>query len=108
MVDDHAPRMSSHDYDRCIDRAANARTAEEIARLRAEVSRRWGGDPRANDLIEVLYAHETALAGGEAVAQVEAVAAGVTETTRIAARSLRSWSEARESSAAGGRARTSR
>ena len=91
MVDDHAPRMSSHDYDRCIDRAANARTAGEISRLRAEVLRRWGGDPRANDLIEVLYAHEFALAGGD----VGALTAGVAEVTRTDHRARRTWAEAR-------------
>jgi hypothetical protein len=91
MVDDHAPRMSSHDYDRCIDSAADARTAEEIARLRAEVLRRWGGDPRANDLIEVLYAHEFALAGGD----VGVLTAGVAELTRVEPRSQRTRSEAR-------------
>ena len=95
MVDDHAPRMSSHDYDRCIESAASASSADEIARLRAEVTRRWGGDPRANDLIEVLYAHETALAGGEIAASYGGVTAGITETRRAAPRSLQSWSEAR-------------
>ena len=91
MLDDHAPRMSSQDYDRCIDCAANARTAEEIARLRAEVVRRWGGDPRANDLIEALYAHEFAMAGGD----VGVLTAGVAELTRVEPRNRRSWSDAR-------------
>jgi hypothetical protein len=95
MVDDHAPRMSSHGYDRCIESAASASSADEIASLRAEVTRRWGGDPRANDLIEVLYAHETALASGEMAPCYGGVTAGLTEATRVAPRSLRSWSEAR-------------
>ena len=55
-------RMSNEDYFRSLDAGALARTPEEVARIRAEVARRWRGDPRADDLTEALYAHEERLA----------------------------------------------
>jgi hypothetical protein len=55
--------MSTHDYFRCIDRAARATAPDEVRELRAEVLRRWHGDPRADDLAEALYAHLERLAG---------------------------------------------
>jgi hypothetical protein len=55
--------MSTHEYFRCIDRAARATAPQEVRELRAEVLRRWQGDPRADDLAEALYAHLERLAG---------------------------------------------
>ncbi|MEJ7809441.1 MAG: hypothetical protein WKG32_03400 [Gemmatimonadaceae bacterium] len=59
MAIDHAPRMSNEEYFRCLETAANASSAEEVRQLRAEVIRRWRGDPRADDLTEALHAHQT-------------------------------------------------
>jgi hypothetical protein len=58
MHNDRGPRMTLQDYDRCLTAAATARTAEDIARIRSDVLRRWGSDPSARDLAETLCAHE--------------------------------------------------
>ena len=57
MSDDRAPRITTREYYRCLERAAEASSAEEIRQLRDEVMRHWRGDPRADDLTEALYAH---------------------------------------------------
>lgn len=65
MVNEHAPRMSNEEYFRCLETAANARSADEVRRIRSEVSRKYHGDPRADDLCEALYAHATRFEGRE-------------------------------------------
>ena len=72
MADDHAPRMSNQEYFRCLDQAARATRAEEVQGLRTEVMRRWRGDPRADDLVEALYAHQERLAARENTLRLEA------------------------------------
>ncbi len=72
MADDHAPRMSNQDYFRCLDQAATATRAEQVQGLRTEVMRRWRGDPRADDLVEALYAHQERLATRENTLRLEA------------------------------------
>ena len=72
MADDHAPRMSNHEYFRCLDQAATATRAEQVQGLRTEVMRRWRGDPRADDLVEALYAHQERLAARENTLRLEA------------------------------------
>ena len=57
MSDDRAPRITTREYYRCLERAAEASSAEEIRQLRDEMMRHWRGDPRADDLTEALYAH---------------------------------------------------
>ena len=57
MMSDHAPRMSREVYERYLVHAAEASTADGIREIRAEVSRRWGGDPLADDLSEALAVH---------------------------------------------------
>ena len=84
MTDDRAARMPNQDYFECIERAAGARSAAEVARVRLEVMRRWAGDPRADDLSEALYAHQLRFSGG-GVAQAVA-SSGVSEATRIGGR----------------------
>jgi hypothetical protein len=59
--------MSNDDYFRCLETAANARSEEEILRVRAEVLARWRGDPRADDLSEALYAHRERFLTGDRV-----------------------------------------
>ena len=65
MANDHAPQMSGQDYLRCLDRAASATTAQDVQRLRADIMEHWRGDPRADDLTEVLYAHQERLTARE-------------------------------------------
>ena len=67
MKSDRAPRMSSHEYHECLERAASATRAADVAALRAEVLRRWEGDPRAQDLSELLHEHEVSLGGRDAL-----------------------------------------
>jgi hypothetical protein len=62
VIDERTPRMSTQDYFACLDRAARARGPAEVRQLRLEVMRRWRGDPRADDLVEALYAHLERLA----------------------------------------------
>ncbi|MDQ3809852.1 MAG: hypothetical protein M3336_06130 [Chloroflexota bacterium] len=72
MVNDRAPRMGTQDYAGYLDRAAAARSAEEVQHLRTELMHRWRGDPRADDLAEVLYAHQAQLAARETTLRGEA------------------------------------
>ena len=72
MASDYAPRMSTQDYDRCLERAAAAARAADVERLRADVMARWRGDPRADDLVETLYVHQERLAARENTHEHEA------------------------------------
>ena len=72
MADDHAPRMSTREYLSYLDRGAEAATAQDVQRLRAELVRHWRGDPRADDLVETLYVHQEGLAARETTLRVEA------------------------------------
>ena len=80
MADDRAPRMPNRDYFECMERAASAQSAAEVARVRSEVMRQWAGDPRAEDLSEALYAHQLRFTGGGAAHAI--ASSGVSETTR--------------------------
>jgi hypothetical protein len=80
MADDRAPRMPNRDYFECMERAAGARSAAEVAQLRLEMMRRWAGDPRADDLSEALYAHQLRFSGGGAAHAI--ASSGVSEATR--------------------------
>ena len=50
--------LRSDDYQRYVDIAADARSAEELARLRAELRANWPDDATAQLLSEVLYDQE--------------------------------------------------
>lgn len=50
--------MRSEEYHRYVDIAADARSAEELARLRAELRANWPDDATAQLLCEVLYDQE--------------------------------------------------
>ena len=65
MTNDRAPCMSNQDYFQCLDQAATASRADDVHRIRAEVSERWKGDPRADELADALYAHQERLAARE-------------------------------------------
>jgi hypothetical protein len=84
MADDRAPRMPDQDYFECMERAAGARSAAEVARVRSEVMGRWAGDPRADDLSEALYAHQLRFSGGGTAHAI--ASSGVSEGTREQAR----------------------
>lgn len=47
--------MTPREYDRCVERAAAARSAHELDDLRGEVRAGWPGDARAQMLAEALY-----------------------------------------------------
>ena len=72
MTNDRAPCMSNQDYFQCLDQAATASRADDVHRIRAEVSERWKGDPRADELADALYAHQERLAARENTLRVEA------------------------------------
>jgi hypothetical protein len=55
---DATRRMRSDEYHRYVDMAADAQSAEELARLRAELRANWPDDATAQLLSEVLYDHE--------------------------------------------------
>jgi hypothetical protein len=55
---DATNRMRSDEYQRYVDIAAGARSAEELARLRAELRANWPDDATAQLLAEVLYDQE--------------------------------------------------
>jgi hypothetical protein len=55
---DATNRMRSDEYQRYVDLAADARSAEELARLRAELRANWPDDATAQLLAEVLYDEE--------------------------------------------------
>jgi hypothetical protein len=80
MADDRAPRMPDQDYFECMERAAGARSAAEVARVRSEVMGRWAGDPRADDLSEALYHHQLRFSGGRVEHAI--ASSGVSEVTR--------------------------
>ena len=63
MSNDHAPRMTSDEYFRCLDAAAGARSADDVWRIRGEILHKFRGDARADDLCEALHAHASRLAG---------------------------------------------
>ena len=50
--------MRSEEYERYVDIAADARSAAELARLRAELRANWPEDATAQLLCEVLYDQE--------------------------------------------------
>jgi hypothetical protein len=84
MMDDRAARMPNQEYFEFMERAASARSAAEVARVRDEVRRRWAGDPRADDLSEALYAHQLRFSGGSAAHAI--ASSGVSEMTRTSRR----------------------
>jgi hypothetical protein len=51
-------RMRSDEYQRYVEIAADARSADELARLRAELRANWPDDATAQLLAEVLYDQE--------------------------------------------------
>ena len=55
---DASRRMRSDEYQRYVNIAADARSAEELARLRAELRANWPDDATAQLLAEVLYDQE--------------------------------------------------
>ena len=55
---DATRRMRSEEYQRYVDIAADARSAAELARLRAELRANWPEDATAQLLSEVLYDQE--------------------------------------------------
>jgi hypothetical protein len=55
---DATRRMRSEEYERYVDIAADARSAAELARLRAELRANWPEDGTAQLLCEVLYDQE--------------------------------------------------
>jgi len=55
---DATNRMRSDEYQRYVDIAADAQSAEELARLRAELRANWPDDSTAQLLAEVLYDQE--------------------------------------------------
>ena len=61
MTSAGAAHMSNEDYFRCLDRGAVATRAADVRRIRLQVSERWRGDPRADELAEALGAHEKRL-----------------------------------------------
>jgi hypothetical protein len=65
MPDQRSARMRGADRERCVTSAAGARTPEEVARIRADLLRRWPGDLRARDLAEALCLHQMLLAAGD-------------------------------------------
>jgi hypothetical protein len=64
MLDGSVPRMGKDTYYRYLELAAEASMADEIRQLRAEVVRRWHGDPLADDLTEALASHLTRFYSG--------------------------------------------
>lgn len=55
---DSSRRMRSDEYQRYVNIAADAQSAEELARLRAELRANWPEDATAQLLSEVLYDQE--------------------------------------------------
>ena len=92
MLSDHAPRMSRADYERYLAHAGEASSPEALRALRAEVSRRWGGDPLADDLSEALAVHLARSYGGveEAAEAAEARGPGLLGRRRLLLRRPRS------------------
>ncbi len=67
MVSNYAPKMSTEDYRYCLAKADAATNPEQVQRLRTAVLRRWGGDPMADALAELLYARQVRLTAYEHV-----------------------------------------
>ena len=57
-MSDASRRMRSDEYQRYVSIAADARSAEELAKLRAELRATWPDDATAQLLSEVLYDQE--------------------------------------------------
>ncbi len=57
-MSDAARRMRSEEYQRYVSIAADAQSAEELAKLRAELRANWPEDSTAQLLSEVLYDQE--------------------------------------------------
>jgi hypothetical protein len=72
MPTDRARRLSPHDYATYVARGAAASSAAQVERLRTQLLERWRGDPRAEDLADVLYAHQQQLAAREHTLRLEA------------------------------------
>jgi hypothetical protein len=71
---DATRRMRSDEYQRYVEIAADAQSAEELARLRAELRANWPEDATAQLLSEVLYDQEQSFdASDGARAQTSAV-----------------------------------
>ena len=62
---DRARRLSTHEYTTYVDRGAAASSAAQVERLRTQLLERWRGDRRAEELADVLYAHQERLAARE-------------------------------------------
>jgi regulator of sirC expression with transglutaminase-like and TPR domain len=74
MTDATRRWLRSDDYQRYVDIAADARSAEDLARLRAELRANWPDDATAQLLAEVLYDQEQSFdASDGARAQTSAV-----------------------------------
>lgn len=58
MADSQRQRMRTEEYDRYVDIAAGARSAAELAELRAQLRLNWPDDSTAQLLAEVLYDQE--------------------------------------------------
>lgn len=58
MADSPQQRMRSEEYERYVDIAAGARSAAELAQLRAQLRLNWPDDATAQLLSEVLYDQE--------------------------------------------------
>ncbi|MGQ0715248.1 MAG: hypothetical protein ACT4PJ_16235 [Gemmatimonadaceae bacterium] len=58
MADSTRQRMRSEEYNRYVDIAAGARSAAELAELRAQLRSTWPEDATAQLLAEVLYDQE--------------------------------------------------
>lgn len=58
MADPTGQRMRSEEYNRYVDLAAGARSAAELAQLRAQLRMNWPDDSTAQLLAEVLYDQE--------------------------------------------------
>jgi hypothetical protein len=63
MRDDRGPRITTTEHDRWVAAAALARTPEEVAVLRAELTRRWRNDVRVRVLAEALAVQQLSLSG---------------------------------------------
>ena len=58
MTDSTRQRMRSEEYERYVDIAAGARSAADLAQLRAQIRLNWPDDSTAQLLAEVLYDQE--------------------------------------------------
>ena len=72
MANDYAPRMSTREYFRYLDRGTETTTGADAQHLCTELMHRWRGDPKADDLTETLCAHQEQLAAREHALRLEA------------------------------------